>query len=144
MKSRLDGVAHGARMLPLGALLVSLTACGPSFNYIYMSKDSAGQTKTTKFKSVGDSIFCVAELVGGDEHTKLSFDLNGPFNLSDNDMYPRPDPSKQGPVQISIQLSQLDAMGMKLEDGPWPIGSYEMGVYIDDNREDTLPFEVVP
>jgi hypothetical protein len=145
MNETLHGIAQRFRALGLAALLIPLTGCGPSLNYAYMSKDSGGGQKTTKFLPLGDEIYCVMELVGGGEDTKLRFAVEGPgsFRLSDNDLFPRPDPTVQGPVDLSIQLFQIDAMGNHVAKGPWPIGGYVMDIFIDEEFEQSLDFEVV-
>jgi hypothetical protein len=127
------------------ALLLALTACDAELSYAYMSKDSGGNFKTTKFLSVGDEIHCVMEVIGGDEETVLVFGITAPdgVGLSQNDFYPRPDPKETGPVQVDIQLYSVDNMGMQSNKGPWPIGPYLMDVYLDGDLTESLPFDVV-
>lgn len=135
-----------ASILALAASLPLLAGCGPSFNFVYMAKDSRGDEKTTKFSSVGDEIHCVMELVGGGEDTTISLELTGEgdLQLPENEFFPRPQ-GDQGPVFWDIQLFRIDpATGDKFEQGPWPPGAYNMDVYIDDGLEESLPFDIVP
>ncbi|HZO13068.1 MAG TPA: hypothetical protein VFB62_07410, partial [Polyangiaceae bacterium] len=129
----------------LVAVLPLLAGCGPSLGFAYMSKDSSGDLKATRFHSVGDEIHCVMEVLGGNEETVLTMGFFGPggVGLSDDEYYPRPDPKVQGPVPVDIQLYQLDQMGMELWDGPWPLGAYAIEIYLDHELEETLDFEVV-
>lgn len=129
----------------LAALLPLLAGCGPAFNFVYMSKDSRGDEKTTKFFAVGDEIHCVMELVGGGEDTVISLDLtgDGELQIPENEFFPRPQ-GDQGPVFWDIQLFLIDpATGDTYDQGPWPPGSYNMDVYIDDSLEESLPFDIV-
>ncbi|HHH30730.1 MAG TPA: hypothetical protein ENK57_20635 [Polyangiaceae bacterium] len=134
-----------ASLFALATTLPFLVGCGPTFNYVYMAKDSRGDEKTTKFFSLGDEIHCVMEMVGGNEDTTISLDLSGSgdLQLPENEFFPRPQ-GEQGPVFWDIQLFLTDPVtGDKYEEGPWPPGSYNMDVYIDDSLEESLPFEVV-
>lgn len=139
-----SSILSSARKLASGALLLQLTACGPSFNFVYMAKDSNGDEKTTKFLAVGDEMHCVMEMVGGDEDTVVTLDLAGPgdIRLPDGEFFPRPQ-GKQGPIFLDVQLFTFDAQGNRSDTGPWPVGSYTIDVYLDDSVEETLPFEVV-
>jgi hypothetical protein len=132
------------RRLGAAALFLQLTACGPSFNFVYMAKDSQGDEKTTRFFSVGDEIHCVMEMVGGGEDTVIVLELTGPGGISspDDEYYPRPQ-GEQGPVFVDIQYFTQDAAGNRSDSGPWAVGDYEIDVYLDDSLEETLAFDVV-
>lgn len=140
MFDKRPGVLRG---LAAAALLLQCAACGPSVNYLYMSK--GGDQKSTSFNEVGDEIHCVMEVVGGDEDTVLTFNLSGSgaLELTDSEIYPRPDPQQTNPVQVDVQLFQYDPdTGARALQGPWPTGSYTMDVHLDDELEDSLDFEI--
>lgn len=144
MMGQASSLRAAARRLATAALYLQLTACGPSFNFVYMSKDAQGNQKATKFLALGDEIHCVMEMVGGGRDTVIRLDLSGDGELRvpDNEFFPRPQ-GEQGPVFVDLQLFLLDAAGNKIEKGPWPTGSYNMDVFIDDSLEESLAFDIV-
>jgi len=138
-------LSSAQRVFALGALLLGSASCGVSLDDAYMAKDQGGANKATEFHSLGDEIHCIMRVSGGDEDTRMTLALHAPskLELSQNELYPWPNSQVKGPVDLEIQLFQLDAKGAHVTMGPWPVGAYRMDIAIDGEGKEALDFSVV-
>ncbi|MCC6555552.1 MAG: hypothetical protein IT372_21535 [Polyangiaceae bacterium] len=148
MRSRRSSISL-LTLVALGALS-GAAGCSPSME-TYMGYEKG--LGSTKFNTTENEIHCIVYLTGGDQSTRLTFNIKGPaggIQLSDQEIYPRPSADELGgPATIDVQLlSNLDPANPGATDGPWPAGKYHMFVTLEDAdsgdliEEADLPFEV--
>lgn len=126
--------------LCIALMALTIPACGFSastanISDATMARDEAGSDPTTTF-SAEDTFYCIAELANAPDDTAVRavwtvVDAEGadPNTMIDEASI------TQGDGQIAFDLAN---------DGPWPVGSYKVELFLNDEQEpaQTLEFEV--
>jgi len=109
----------------------------------YMSKDSAGRIKTDEFKLKEMEVHCLVEFVSGREDAVVKVRLSTPNGAKsklggESEIAPG-----KGNSLLDFYMTTIDpATTSESKTGPWEPGSYHLDIFVDDEYDRTVPFEV--
>lgn len=144
-----------ALILFIPVALFALDACrSAGIKDAYMTRDSSGRIKTDEFKPDEMEIHCMIEFVSGREDAIVKVRLTPPggdalSKLPDSERAPGKGNSKidfyletKKPPDPITPETQDPAKWAVSNTGPWQRGAYHIDLYVDDEYDRTLPFEV--
>jgi hypothetical protein len=139
-----------ALLLFMPVALFGLDACRTAgIKDAYMTSDSAGRMKTDEFKVKDMEIHCIVEFVSGREDATLKAKLvvpNGSKAKVVTGVFAPGKGSSVNDISLTIKIASTDPTdtsgGSDSTTGPWDRGIYHFDLYVDDEYDRSLPFEV--
>lgn len=119
-------------MLAFASLACTLSAPSASISESYMASDEEGENQTTEFAQ-DEVIYAIVQVDGASSETITRVVWTTV--------------QAEG-VDADLELKQQKLQGggrmifSLVNDQPWPIGSYAVDVYLDEELTETLEFEV--
>jgi hypothetical protein len=132
-------------LLALFVALTSVACDSAGFKRGYMALDSEGERERDVFYTDSEGIFCVVEMASGREDVTVKAELHAQA------FYVPPDGHAEEASVFIAAEEEAPGAGEELTvsfewvrdaDEPYPAGVYECRLFLEDELEETLPFEV--
>jgi hypothetical protein len=122
-----------AGVLALAVLACSFSASTANLEEARMARDQDGNQPTTVF-SPEETFYCVTELQNAPDDTKVKASWTAvEVEGTDPNMFIDEAEVTSGSGALFFELSN---------NGPWPVGKYKVDLYLNDQLDQTLEFEV--